>query len=947
MSLAMKKPMPEPTLTIQEPVPQLLGTGGAPTARIYKRIRLTARKSSGLPVSILAYVNLLEDTGGNSNDALQVLIKISDSMQFDESEFPEALRKLVEHFRRETESAVRVKILSLFGDLANETNIECPPLIDEVIGLLKTETSSKVLSQGLSVLERIGRACSLSSVAYVNKIVFFAKSKLFSSNHNVQRHAIRLLGAFVLVSDAEKESLELIGMYTDSSDARVRAQAFRSMLTLGERGVQLPASLYERACRGLLDDYECVRKEALQMVYELGIRHPEKSVSVPDSEQEIRLIDDAFGKVCNAICDLSMHIRTQAAELLGGMTMVSDEFLHQTLDKKLMSNMRRKKSLHERNAEHFTSGEWSSGKKWADDAPKELVNAESVSLMASGACGALVQGLEDEFLEVRTASVNSMCKLALKNPPFAVTSLDFLVDMFNDEIEEVRLRAIYSLTAISKHIILREDQLETMLSSLEDYSVEVREGLHLMLGACKVSTKACLSLVVQKVLDVLLKYPEDRLSTFGCMQRVGQKHPEICMIITPQLLQDHPFFDSAERDVEDPSYVCVLIMLFNAAQYLPPMLGLFPETIVKHYAYLRDTMPNFVPHLNLRGQSTTLTLTGSTGSRQFLETLLNNIQQAYSAPYARKTLLVAVRENLDRLAEIDPAFSGTANFTATFLGTQLLMEQLQVAISGPPTVAPLKDCLNQLIRKCLELQNLFCGLTIDDHLLVKQMCLRASALNLVLVVKDRTQSALAPCQLLLQIAADASNFLQENGSLVADTFTSAILTKLTSIGDPKPGRVFREILPLVQAAAPVTIPKINTKIKMCKARITEPSENYHNSDNIVKVTAGLIAAVPLVAELENLPEAQRQGLRLKIKYPDQNVHIIVPRKRDLKKIMTEEGESQSHWRLRTTVLLSHGVWTEASPVDIGICLSVRPSSELELCKPVKIQFAPKPVKRGI
>lgn len=162
-----------------------------------------------------------------------------------------------------------------------------------------------------------------------------------------------------------------------------------------------------------------------------------------------------------------MQVRTQAAQLLGGMTDVSNEFLHQTLDKKLMSNLRRKKSLHERSTELYQSGEWSTGKKWADDAPKEQVNAATVSLMASGACGALVHGLEDEFLEVRTAAVDSMCRLAMKNHLFAVMSLDFLVDMFNDEIEDVRLRAISSLTAISKHIVLREDQLETMLSSLE------------------------------------------------------------------------------------------------------------------------------------------------------------------------------------------------------------------------------------------------------------------------------------------------------------------------------------------------------------------------------------------------------------------------------------------------------------------------------------------------
>lgn len=74
-----------------------------------------------------------------------------------------------------------------------------------------------------------------------------------------------------------------------------------------------------------------------------------------------------------------------------------------------------------------------------------------------------------------------------------------------------------------------------------------------MLGACRVSTQTCLLMVVQKVLDVLSKYPQDKFSAFGCMQRIGAKHPEICMSLVTQLLQDHPFFDSAEKDVEDPA----------------------------------------------------------------------------------------------------------------------------------------------------------------------------------------------------------------------------------------------------------------------------------------------------------------------------------------------------------------------------------------------------------
>lgn len=63
---------------------------------------------------------------------------------------------------------------------------------------------------------------------------------------------------------------------------------------------------------------------------------------VSGSDHEIRLIDDAFGKICNGVTDLSMNVRQLAAKLLGSMALVSPKFLCQTLDKKLMSNMRKK-----------------------------------------------------------------------------------------------------------------------------------------------------------------------------------------------------------------------------------------------------------------------------------------------------------------------------------------------------------------------------------------------------------------------------------------------------------------------------------------------------------------------------------------------------------------------------------------------------------------------------
>lgn len=320
------------------------------------------------------------------------------------------------------------------------------------------------------------------------------------------------------------------------------------------------------------------------------------------------------------------------------------------------------------------------------------------------------------------------------------------------------------------------------------------------------------------------------------------------------------------------------------------MLSLLPETTIKHYAYLRDTMPQLVPHLPVGGQPRQLNPADSrTGSRQFLENLLNNVRSAYAAPRARQALLHAAQDNLDRLAAIDPDLSGAANYTATFLGAQSIIEHLHTALVTPHSRTPSKDCLNKLMQKCLRLQNLFSGYTTADLLMVKQICMRASALHLVLVVKDRSQSALGPCQLLLLIAADTSNFLQDNSSLQADAFTVAILQQIANLTDPKPGRVFREIMPIVQTAHPVVTPEINVAIRLCTARILEPTA-AQSADSAVKVTAGLIAALPFVADIDHLRQSQREDLRLRIKYPDQIVHLMVPRLRDLRRKVTELGE---------------------------------------------------------
>ncbi|KAK9402579.1 integrator complex subunit 4 [Crotalus adamanteus] len=135
-----------------------------------------------------------------------------------------------------------------------------------------------------------------------------------------------------------------------------------------------------------------------------------------------------------------------------------------------------------------------------------------------------------------------------------------------------------------------------------DSSRDIREALHELLCCTNVSTKEGIHLALAELLKNLAKYPTDRDSIWKCLKFLGSRHPTLVLPLVPELLGTHPFFDTPEPDMDDPAYIAVLVLIFNAAKSCPTMPALFSDHTFRHYAYLRDSLSHLVPPLRLPGK---------------------------------------------------------------------------------------------------------------------------------------------------------------------------------------------------------------------------------------------------------------------------------------------------------------------------------------------------------
>ncbi|KAI1731656.1 integrator complex subunit 4 [Ditylenchus destructor] len=675
-------------------------------------------------------------------------------------------------------------------------------------------------------------------------------------------------------------------------DKRMRTAALQELSHICERVHCLSLDSY-RAITELCDNSEKrVRLLAAKIVQIYAENYPDHHVKTTKGFR-LRLHDDAFAIVCHLLNDLEPDVRSEAARLLGCFTSVSETFLHQTLDKKLMRQMR---MLNDGTVSKDAGSKWSTGKKLGEDIPMEKDDEESQSLIPTGACGGFVTALEDEFMAVRQAAVYSLGKLAANRPEFANKCIDHLADMFNDEIQQVRLDAIKALSPLVIHGTLQQDQLHTILTVLDDANSDNRMAVHELLSKSNLADADCVKQCINVLLHSLKRFPFDKPSIYKCLSALGRRHSLFVHGLVTELLDIHPIFATPEKHIDDDFYLGRLILVLNAASRNPVISSLIPAYVKKHYRYLRCASPNLIPmvkEIEDSNKTDVKTFDFSTLADNKIDDLLNSVVVQISEAYAKKPsereiLFEMILRDLQSFENIEEEVAVPAGFLHKFAR---IVQILSAALNSA------QDLDQEFVHLAFASECLFKLYALD---IATKTDAQWPELHLLSEVIRRIKSRLQ--RLNVKPSASLENLFS--------WITSHIGIKKEEPGAP-PFSTEEFIMELRKSASrpPKRIENLK-RISIKSVRVIDPNKDVQN-DVVIRFVAGLPSNVSLNCLLLNLTELDLQRLRIQVTYPDQTSVYFRPRQGDFSRL------NDRTVRLQTQVIITAPLWAE--PANVQLC----------------------------
>uniref|UniRef100_A0A6G1S7D3 Integrator complex subunit 4 n=1 Tax=Aceria tosichella TaxID=561515 RepID=A0A6G1S7D3_9ACAR len=671
-------------------------------------------------------------------------------------------------------------------------------------------------------------------------------------------------------------------------DPRKRRNALADYVKFGEAP---DFSLYPEFCDELDDDYEHCRSLAIKLVLLMSHKYGDCLVFQKGTSEQVRLEDDAFSKICRMINDPAVQVRIEAAKSISQFRSVSISYLLATLDKK-----------------------------------DELNHS-----------GTFVFGCEDERKDVRLASLESLCQCAKNNSKFAERCIDHIVDMFNDEIEGIRLKAIQCLQEID-NAVLREDQVEVILTVLDSPSMDIREASHRMIANVNISSPRSLRRCIESILYNLSRYPQDKLSIFSCFKSLGQNNAEFVASLVNELLAVHPYLKLPEQSLIDENYMATLILIFNAAYKNPSILSTLESHTFQHQTYIRHTLPNFMPHIEApKSQQASAIFFVSIFER------LGKMLKSDCIHRSKLSLMEMSLQDLKSFGMVEPEFRASTEFYRIVIESILIISRLLSTPGWLESSGSLK-MIRRVLEQTFTLLRRYHKLSPIQRCCVQQLRVQALAIELVIFINSCNSSALDLCDDFLEEVRNLESFLSDQpflDSIALGSLAAKMLDELSELDLPKPGTVARRLEPLF-CKTPTILNQINETLTLLidsqdvddlqcmKTSSATFSNSLDRSDITHKFTAGLVLALTLDAMIDNITDTD--DIRLKVVYPDRLAHIIVPVKSHFRLISTDSRSETSTFRLYTSLNICHTTWSEPGMVHVSIILDYRdnPATSMQI-----------------
>ncbi|KAJ6241747.1 hypothetical protein M0813_00451 [Anaeramoeba flamelloides] len=221
---------------------------------------------------------------------------------------------------------------------------------------------------------------------------------------------------------------------------------------------------------------------------------------------------------------------------------------------------------------------------------------EQVKEVSDKKFGIFVQGLEDEKKEVRLAALDAIETISERSIEFGKRSINYVVYMIGDEIDQVRVQAINCLYKITSATSLTYDRLVLVLIGLGDTSPQIRRSIRNLIKTFSQLDIKSLNFLIDSLLLNLKLYPMDELEVYQALAVVGSRNPDVVEILVLNLLMLNTSFMTHEPNPDNGNYLARLILVLNSAVYNKKILQLLPDYIFRHYQFLKDKYKDCFPN---------------------------------------------------------------------------------------------------------------------------------------------------------------------------------------------------------------------------------------------------------------------------------------------------------------------------------------------------------------